>query len=130
MPTILSMDLVVARGELVAALRLAYSGEAGAAYAYLGHRKSLSSARHAEDRALILKIMKDEVRHRVVLRAMLKALGATPEPYRERKMKRIGKTIACFCQIGGWFLPMYGAARLERDNIVEYEIAAQLAWKD
>ena len=40
----------------------------------------------------------------------------------------MGNAIALFCRVGGWFFPMYGAARLEADNIVEYEIAARLAW--
>ncbi|MCP3915874.1 MAG: hypothetical protein GY711_09980 [bacterium] len=58
---------------------------------------------------------------------MLAELGAAPDERRERKMNRVGRTISCLCQLGGWFLPMYGAARLELDNIVEYEIAARLA---
>src|SRR5262249_17405215 len=50
-----------------------------------------------------------------------------PVAYRERKMERVGRSIALFCQVGGWFLPMYGAARLEAQNIKEYELAARLA---
>jgi hypothetical protein len=39
----------------------------------------------------------------------------------------IGNTIALLCRIGGWFIPMYGAGRLERWNVSEYEDAARLA---
>ena len=123
------MDATEARKRLVIALQMAYSGELGAAYAYYGHTKSLKRARHAADRVLIWRVFKDEVRHRAMIRTMLHGLGAQGDPRRERKLARIGKSIACFCRIGGWFLPMYGAARLERDNVIEYEIAAQLAWR-
>jgi len=39
----------------------------------------------------------------------------------------IGKTIGLLCRAGGWFIPMYGAGRLEKWNIAEYEDAARLA---
>ena len=43
-------------------------------------------------------------------------------------MNAVGKAISLFCHLGGWFFPMYGAARLEAQNIREYELAARLAW--
>ncbi len=121
------MDVGDARHRLILALQMAYSGELGAIHAYIGHRRALKRARHAEDRTLIARILLDEFRHRRSVGRMLAELGAAPDPRRERKMTRIGKTIACLCRFGGWYMPMYGAARLERDNVVEYEIAAQLA---
>lgn len=39
----------------------------------------------------------------------------------------IGAVIATLCLVGGWFIPMYGAGKLERSNIAEYEVAARLA---
>jgi hypothetical protein len=36
--------------------------------------------------------------------------------------------ISVLCRLGGWFVPMYGAGRLERPNISEYEVAARHAW--
>jgi hypothetical protein len=119
------VDPVRTRAEFVRCLQLAYSGELGAVHAYLGHRASLP---FGADRALIRKILVDEIRHRRELLGMLNALGAGPDPRCERKMRRVGSAIAAFCAVGGWFLPMVGAARLEADNIVEYEIAARLAW--
>jgi len=120
------MELRRARAELVRSLQLAYSGELGAVRAYLGHRAALP---HGADRALVRRILVDEIRHRRSVLAMLRALGAEPDPRCERKLRRVGDAIAAFCAVGGWFLPMYGAARLESDNIVEYEVAARLAWR-
>jgi hypothetical protein len=45
----------------------------------------------------------------------------------ERTMRCVGTAISLFCRVGGWFCPMYGAGRLERRNIVEYEEAARAA---
>ena len=118
-------DPASARASLIRALQLAYSGELGAVHAYLGHRASL---RPSPDRQLIVDILKDELQHRRILLAMLRDLGAAPDPAKERKMRRIGRAIGCLCRIGGAYVPMYGAARLEADNIVEYEDAARLAW--
>ena len=105
-------------------LVLAYSGELGAIYAYLGHRAAL---RNYGERLELRRVLEDEIRHRRVLLVMLEKLGLAPDPYRERKLTLIGRTIGFFCQIGGWFVPMYGAGRLEAQNVVEYERAARLA---
>jgi hypothetical protein len=119
------MDAARAKRELVRGLQLAYSGELGAAWAYLGHRHSL---RHGADRRAIHKILVDEVHHRRALLAMLRDLGSGSDRACERKMTLVGRSIGVFCHVGGWFLPMYGAARLEADNVVEYEILARIAW--
>ena len=118
-------DVGRARRELVRGLQLAYSGERGAVRAYLGHRASLPHGRHRE---ALCTILKDEIRHRRVLLRMLKELGSAPDRVAERKLTHVGNAIALFCRVGGRFFPMYGAARLEADNIVEYEIAVRLAW--
>ena len=105
-------------------LQLAYSGELGAIRAYLGHRASLSDR---AERASLSTITRDEIRHRTCIAAMLATLGSVPDPRRERKMDWVGRSIALFCSVGGWFMPMYGAGRLERNNVGEYEHAARLA---
>lgn len=114
-----------ARPALILLLQLAYSGELGAARAYVGHRASL---RDRAQRAVLGRILRDELHHRHVLLAMMAALGAAPDPRRERKLNTVGKLIALSCFVGGWFIPMYGAGKLERDNIGEYERAARLAY--
>ena len=119
-----SVDAARARAELIALLQLAHSGELAAAHAYTGHAKSV---RDLDERHRIEEIKAEELDHRARVRAMLDILGVAPEPERERKMRRIGKLISAFCRVGGWFGPMYGAARLERKNIGEYERAAVFA---
>jgi rubrerythrin len=118
------VDVDAARANLVALLQLAHSGELAAAHAYTGHAKSV---RDPDERRRITEIKDEELDHRARVRAMLDALGVAPEPARERKLRRIGKLISAFCRVGGWFGPMYGAARLERKNIGEYERAAGFA---
>lgn len=114
----------VAREQLTFLLQLAYSGELAATRAYLGHRRSLRSR---TERAELEAIIRDEIRHRHCLLERLATLGAGPVPARERKMNLVGRAISTFCLVGGWFFPMYGAGRLESQNIREYEAAARLA---
>lgn len=114
----------LARAQLTFLLQLAYSGELAATRAYLGHQRSL---RDAQERRELGTIVRDEVRHRHCLLDQLAELGAGPVPFRERKMERVGRSIATFCRVGGWFFPMYGAGRLEAQNVREYEAAARLA---
>jgi hypothetical protein len=50
-------------------------------------------------------------------------------------MTAVGVLIYCLCRIGGWlnifnfgwYMSMYGAGKLERSNIGEYEVAASIA---
>lgn len=118
------MEAAEARRELVALLQLAHSGELAATLAYTGHA---ASVRNADERARILEIRDEEIDHRSRVRSMLDTLGAPPEAKRERKLRRIGTVVSAFCHVGGWFGPMYGAARLERKNIGEYDRAARFA---
>ena len=118
------MDPRTARATLVRLLQLAHAGELGAALAYESHART---ARTFAERDDILKIRSEEIDHRRRVGLMLETLEEHPDPVVERSMERIGRAIAAFCRIGGWFLPMYGAGRLERRNIVEYEHAARAA---
>ena len=113
-----------AHSKLGRLLQLAYSGELGAIHAYLGHRRSL---RHYAERLELRRILEDEIRHRRRLLVMLEELHLAPDAYRELKLTFIGRSIGFLCRIGGWFVPMYGAGRLEAQNVVEYERAARLA---
>jgi len=112
------------RGRLVLVLKSAYSGELAAGYAYRGHAKSV---RTPAVRARIAEIERDEWHHRALVGELLAQLGSGPSPVREAVFWMIGKIIGLLCLIGGWFIPMYGAGRLEKFNVAEYEDAAALA---
>ena len=113
-----------ARLKLIRQLRGACSGELAAGFAYRGHWRSVSDP---AERMRIQEIEADEWHHRELVKGLLAELGAKPILLREVIFWIIGKSIAAFCHIGGWFAPMYGAGRLERGNIVEYEEAAVYA---
>jgi hypothetical protein len=105
-------------------LRSACSGELAAIHAYGGHANSV---RDPEERVRIRAVLQEEQHHRTQVLELLARLGSGPSPAREALFWCIGKTIAFLCHIGGWFIPMYGAGKLERSNIVEYEDAARFA---
>lgn len=113
-----------AKSRLIKQLRGAYSGELAAGFAYRGHWNSVSDP---VEREQIRNIEAEEWHHRELVGAMLRTLGGNPSRIREAIFWCIGKGIAFLCHIGGWFIPMYGAGRLERGNIVEYEEAAVFA---
>lgn len=113
-----------AAGRLVAILRVAHSAELAAFIAYDGHERSV---RDPAEKAEIRRIGREELHHRRVVRDMLCALGAGPSPRRERWMPWVGRLIWFSCRVGGWFLPMYGAGRLEAGNVEPYVECARLA---
>lgn len=110
--------------SLIKLLQLAYSGELAAAFAYRGHWQSV---RDEGERKQIKIIEEEEWQHRKLVGAMLQQLGAQPDKWRERKMLVIGRSLGFLCYFSGWFAPMYGAGRLESQNVKEYETAAVYA---
>ncbi|HET8644166.1 MAG TPA: demethoxyubiquinone hydroxylase family protein, partial [Vicinamibacteria bacterium] len=118
------MDAPSARALLVRQLQLAYSGERAAAYAYRGHWKSV---RDPGERARIRQIEDEEWHHRDLVAGLMAQMGAGPDRYREVRALVIGRVLGALCHLAGWFAPMYGAGKLERRNIVEYEDAARYA---
>lgn len=113
-----------ARRKLIRQLQGACSGELAAGYAYRGHWKSV---RDPGERERIRIIEDEEWHHRELVLGLLRELGAKPNPLREAIFWIIGRTLGALCPVSGWFLPMWGAGRLERGNIVEYEHAAVFA---
>lgn len=103
---------------------MAYSAEKAAAYAYEGHWHSV---RNQEERAAIQKIEQEEWHHRRLVGELLGELGAAPSRAREIRSAIIGRVLGALCHVSGWLAPMYGAGKLERRNIGEYEAAARLA---
>jgi rubrerythrin len=112
------------RAELIRVLRAACSGELAAGFAYRGHWKSLPDG---VERDRIRIIEAEEWHHRELVLRMLDDLGAARSRRRDAIFWLIGKSIGILCHLGGWFVPMYGAGRLERWNIQEYEDAARFA---
>ena len=113
------------RARLIHVLRSACSGELAAVHAYRGHRTSLPA--NAPERERLQVIEAEEAHHRELVIGLLAELGAQPNRKRDAVFFCIGNTIAILCHIGGWFIPMYGAGRLESSNIKEYEDAAKFA---
>ena len=58
---------------------------------------------------------------------MLASLNAGPRKRLEIRATIIGRSIGVLCHLSFWFVPMYGAGKLESGNIVEYETAARYA---
>jgi hypothetical protein len=115
--------------RLVAILRLAYSGELAAAFAYRGHWRSLpDDEKRGDERRQIQKIEEEELHHRRQLREMLRAMGCAPRRWREARAWLIGRVLGALCHVTGWLLPMYGAGKLESRNVREYEAAARHAF--
>ena len=112
------------RRALVEVLKTAYSGERAAAAAYRGHWKSV---RDPEERERIRTIEEEERHHRQQVGAMLQKLGERPSRGREARAALIGGALNVFCRVAPWFVPMYGAGRLESHNVKEYEAAARYA---
>lgn len=117
-------DIPRERAALIALLQGAFSGELAACFAYQGHADSVTDPAEIWE---IRAIESEEWEHRERVGEILSALGAAPRADLERRLTLIGKTIGVLCRLGGWFVPMYGAGRLERGNIVEYEDAARHA---
>jgi len=112
------------RRKLIKQLRGAFSGELAAGYAYRGHWRSLRDVSQSER---VQTIEAEEWHHRALVGQLLRDLGSGPGWMREAIFWLIGRSIGAFCRVGGWFAPMYGAGRLERVNIIEYEDAATYA---
>jgi ferritin-like protein len=110
--------------HLILELQHAYAGELAAGFAYAGHWRSVHDLAEREH---IRQIEDEEHHHRELVGGLLRELGAKPRPLRNAVFITIGKVLGALCHISGWFLPMYGAGRLERRNIMEYERAAMYA---
>ena len=110
--------------NLIALLQQAYSAEMAAALAYRGHWRSVSDP---TERTEIRKIEAEEWLHRREVGALLKDLLAHPRLGYELKYFVIGSVLGWLCHLAGWFVPMYGAGRLESRNYREYALAATYA---
>ena len=110
--------------KLLEVLKLAYSGELAAAYAYRGHWKSVVDL---SERERIAEIENEEWHHRQLVGEMLDKLQTRPSRVRELRAAIVGRMLGFLCHFTGWLAPMYGAGKLESRNIREYETAARYA---
>ena len=103
--------------ELTDLLRLAYSAEKAAAYAYQGHAGSIKDE---SDKIRIKEIEDDEWFHRAEVLKLMQEYNIPISRRYELKYSVIGKGISYSCYVIGWFMPMYFAGRLESGNVNEY----------
>ena len=103
--------------KLVKLLRLAYSAEKAAAFAYIGHA---ASVRKPEEKAAIRQIELDEWDHRASVLALMQQYDIPVSRYNDIKYHVIGRIISLSCHVIGWFMPYYFAGRLESGNVCEY----------
>jgi rubrerythrin len=87
------MDQAESLRGLIGILRLAYSGELAAGFAYRGHWHSISDP---EERLQIRKIEDEEWHHRRLVGGLLEQLGARPSVFREtRAFLTEGSSVSC-----------------------------------
>jgi hypothetical protein len=103
--------------KLVDLLQRAYSAEKAAAYAYIGHARSLN---RKEEKEAVRGIELDEWQHRENVLALMKKYGIPVSRYYEIKFAIIGRIISASCHVIGWFMPYFFAGKLESGNVCEY----------
>lgn len=108
--------------RLVKLLRLAYSAERAAAFAYIGHA---GSVKDPDEKAQIAQIEADEWGHRDSVLDIMQAYDIEISRLLEVRFWLIGKLISGSCYVIGWFMPYYFAGRLESGNVCEYFVMMQ-----
>lgn len=109
--------MILQHKVLVDLLRMAYSAEKAAAFAYQGHAASVNSP---TEKISIRQIEIDEWNHRREVLAIMTIYGIKPSRYYELRFHLVGKLISTGCYLIGWFMPFYFAGRLESGNVCEY----------
>ena len=102
---------------LVKLLQRAYSGEKAAAFAYIGHARSL---RNPAAKAAVRQIEEDEWKHRENVLGMMRRYEVPVSRWLEVKLHIIGRIIAASCYVIGRFMPFFFAGKLESGNVCEY----------
>jgi rubrerythrin len=102
---------------LINSLRLAYSAEKAAAYAYVGHARSL---KNPGEKSAVQQIEKDEWEHRENVLGIMKEYVIPVSKYYEFKYGAIGRLISFSCYFIGRFMPYFFAGKLESGNVCEY----------
>ena len=112
-------DIYTTRPELAKGLRLAYSAEKAAAFAYIWHAGSL----YCKDaKEAIRQIEQDEWGHRNNVLEIMNQYAIPVSVWYEFKYHVIGKLIGASCYLIGRFMPYFFAGKLESGNVCEYFI--------
>ena len=102
---------------LVKSLKMAYSAEKAAAYAYQGHANCVKKE---TEKTAIKQIEIDEWNHRAEVLLVMKQYDIPISKFYELRFEVIGRIISLSCYVIGWFMPFYFAGRLESGNVCEY----------
>ena len=102
---------------LVKLLQRAYSGEKAAAFAYIGHARSL---RDPAAKAAVRQIEEDEWKHRENVLGLMRRYEVQVSRWLEVKLHIIGRIISASCHVIGRFMPFFFAGKLESGNVCEY----------
>lgn len=103
--------------QLVQSLRLAYSAEKAASFAYIGHAGSL---RDSDEVSKVQEIEQDEWEHRRHVLEIMKEYDIPVSRWYELKYHVMGKVIGYSCYVIGRFMPYFFAGKLESGNVCEY----------
>lgn len=103
--------------QLCDLLQQAYSAERAAAFAYIGHARSV---KNKEEKAAIRQIEIDEWNHRKEVLDIMNEYHIPVSKWYEFRFYVVGKIIWYSCYVIGWFMPFYFAGRLESGNVCEY----------
>ncbi|MBL9166191.1 MAG: hypothetical protein JNN07_00450 [Verrucomicrobiales bacterium] len=102
---------------LVRLLQRAYSGEKAAAFAYIGHARSL---RDPAAQAAVRQIELDEWKHRENVLELMRRYEVPVSRWLEVRLHIIGRVISASCHVIGRFMPFFFAGKLESGNVCEY----------
>jgi len=107
----------LAHPALVQLLQKAYSGEKAAAFAYIGHARSLKDP---AAKGAVRQIELDEWAHRENIRELMERHEVPVSRWYELKLHVIGRVISASCHVIGRFMPFFFAGKLESGNVCEY----------
>ena len=102
---------------LVDLLRMAYSAEKAAAFAYQGH---VASVKSELEKTAIKQIEINEWNQRHEVLTIMNQYGIEPSCYYEIRFHIVGKLISTGCYVIGWFMPFYSVGHLESSNVCKY----------
>src|SRR5207248_7183 len=99
-------EMKLAHPVLVKLLQKAYSGEKAAAFAYIGHARSL---RDPAAKAAVRQIEADEWKHRENVLGLMRRYEVPVSRWLEVKLHIIGRIISASCHVIGRFMPFFFA---------------------